>query len=221
MAEGKKHMLISTLLVLILLGAGVWMLIELLKTGSSSKRVEQPITASRDLPAYHLLDESELTAGMEKNDGQSATSNASPDPKALTVNNLKGRYLLTSVKAGQVVTDEMVAPAGLTANLSESFVTAITATSATTLGGQLRVGDRVDLIVVPAKQTTNQNAETSPKTVAFEDLIVLKVHVSSEGKPADDQAVIVLAIPLSKREDFAATTVGANLVLTQKVKASK
>lgn len=210
-------MLIATFVLVLLLVFGGWMIVELLKNNLSPPPVDQTVAARHDLSAYQLLGETDLSVGMGKTDDQTTTSKSISGSDASLIDKFKGRYLLAAVKKGEAVTDELVAPSSLTTTLGQSFVTAIAASSLMTIGGQLHVGDKVDLIAVPARQM----GQATSTPVSYEDLLVLGVPVNGEAKPAGDSSVIVLAISQDKREGFAASMPGATLLLTKKIKAAQ
>lgn len=212
MTKVNKNMLIATVVLILLVVLGLWMLIELLKTPAPTPLDDPTVVASRDLSAYEPLAEADLRS-TGKSDGPASTGTSSSGGGTSLVDKFKGRYLLTSVKKGQAVTDEMLAPSSLTETLGKSFVTALPATSATTIAGQLHVGDKIDMIAVPPKLPGQQ---TTP--VTFEDVLVIGLPANGEGKPAGGDGVIVLAIPQVKPDTFASATNGATLVVTKKIK---
>jgi len=98
------------------------------------------LVAARELQSFTKLtkDDLKITSG---------TANASL-PK---IEELAGRYLMVKINQGGDVKREMVAPRAATPLLSDAVAVGVQPTSLTTMGGQLQVGDMVD--VVPTGST--------------------------------------------------------------------
>jgi hypothetical protein len=108
----------------------------------------------------------------------------------------------------------MLAPREAKGLLSNSVAVSIPATATSTLGNQLRVGDMIDLLAIPANKS-------QPKPPPFEGLLVLNLPLKKDPK-ADDKnlaeaGAITLALPTTKRNDFAAAIAGATIVITRRV----
>jgi Flp pilus assembly protein CpaB len=106
------------------------------------------IVASKDLEAYTLLNKDHLIVLRGKDD-------SSDD----ALNELLGRYLLTKATLGTEIKPDMLAPAEAKALLDNSVAVTIPATDTSSLGGQLRVGDMVDLLLIadPNHSAANQS----------------------------------------------------------------
>ena len=87
---------------------------------------------------------------------------------------------------------------------ADAVAIAIPASVSTTLGGQLRVGDVVDLVAI---------AKGATQVKTFERLLVLS---TPSGKDKDANA-ITLAIPGAQRDEFALAITGAELLVTRRI----
>ena len=81
------------------------------------------------------------------------------------------------------------------------------------LGGQLRIGDTIDLLPVP--KTPPQG--TAVQVIPIENLLVL--NIPPPNKDANS-SVITLAVPRTKRPELATAIAGATLVLTRNISVS-
>ena len=154
------------------------------------------IVVKKDLQAFTSLTDNDLET-------QSGTGET-PNSKLLSE-----RYLLVNLKQGAEVKEENVAPAAAKGLLSNAVAVSITATPSL-LGGQLRVRELFDLLAVPIK---------GGEARKFENLMVLNIIPAN--KDTNVPAVIVLAVPLDRRDDFASAVVGAELLVTRKIVAIK
>lgn len=164
------------------------------------------ILSSKDLDPFTLLTETHVLVLQGQNDKSDAR-----------LKQLLGRYLLTKVPAGTEIKPDMVAPAEANALLANCVAVTIPATATSSLGGQLRVGDLVDLLLIPAKPSAANQPDQS-KPLPFENLLVLNLSSKKvdEKSPAELTA-ITLALQTDKRDDFASALPGATIVLTHKV----
>ena len=177
--------------VLVVLGG---VLLWLLLRSDARQPAGSRIVAKRDLHAFTLLTANDLEM------------HPSAEPSALTIAELTNRYLLVGLKEGSEVTPSIVAPVNSTQWLGEATAVTISMSATTSLGGQLRPGDMVDLVTVP-------KGATQVKT--FENLMVLNIP-----PPGKDATVITLAIPHTRRDEFALAVTGAELVLTRRILAN-
>jgi hypothetical protein len=148
------------------------------------------VVATRDLEAFTLL-----TSGVLEMRPRS--------PSNTEIAALTGCYLLVAVKQEDEVTRKMVTSREGNEWLADAVAVAIPTSATTSLGGQLHVGDVVDLVTVP-------KGATEVKT--FENLLVL-----STAPPSKETNVITLAMPRAQRDAFALAVTGAELVLTRRI----
>jgi hypothetical protein len=158
------------------------------------------IVASRDFPAFTLLKEGDLQV-RKGTDGL-----AEPD-----VSKLMKRYLLVGVRSGGEVKVENVAAAGATDVLTDAIVVSIPASPITAPGGQLRVGEVVELMAVPAKEDTS--------VIKVDKVVVLSTVAPN--KEANLPGSITLAVPSTQRDDFAKAIGRTQYFLTRKVEVHK
>lgn len=103
----------------------------------------------------------------------------------------------------------------------EVIAVGIPATSAMLLGGELQKGERIDLILVPKPNKPHQ----PPDPILFTDLNVLDVKRTGR-IPKDDNILpehshtVVVALPKERRFEFAAKSLGATFLITQRKKLS-
>jgi len=214
---GDKITVVALVVLLALIvsaGVMVWKLVnsEQVKrmTVLTTVPTKTKIVSSRDLEAYTLLTSNHLMVIQ----GTNETS----DPKVL--NDLLDRYLLAKVLPGTEIKSEMLAPPEAKALLSNSVAVSIPATATSTLGSQLRVGDMIDLLAIPANQpSTGQSAQSKPPK--FENLLVLNVPIKKDPKPDEkylaEVGAITLALPATRRDEFASSIAGATIVITRRV----
>lgn len=168
------------------------------------------IVSSKELEAYTLLTNDHLIVIQGTND--------SDDPKA--INEFLGRYLLTKVAPGTEIKSDMLAPVEAKALLDNSVAVTIPATATSSLGGQLRVGDMVDLLAILTNQPlANQSDKSKPPT--FENLLVLSIPIKKDPKTEEknvaEVSAITVALPATKRDEFASSIAGATIVITRRV----
>jgi hypothetical protein len=168
--------------------------------GKEAEPTPNKIVASRDFPAFTLLKEGDLQL-RKGTDGS-----AEPD-----VSMLMKRYLLVGVKRGGEVKVENVAPAGATEVLDDSIAVNIPASPTTVPGGQLRVGELVAVVAVPAK-------EEAP-IIKFDKVVVLNTVAAN--KEANLPGTITLAVPSTQRDDFARAIGRTQYFVTRRVEVHK
>ena len=181
-------------IALVLLGIVMFWLLatsrELKLPGPTTDR----IVAKQDLRAFTLLRNAHLE-GRAVN-GQNA----------LKLEALADRYLLVDVKKGGEVKDEMLAARDATPVLADAMLVSIPASATTLFGGQLRAGELIDLVVPPSLG--------NPVAKKFEGLVVLSS--TQQTKDLSPPTTILLAVPSSKRDEFAAVA-GAQLLVSRKI----
>jgi Flp pilus assembly protein CpaB len=209
----------SVIALAVLLGLIVWagVMLGKLVTGEQVKRMTAPtpaptrskIVSSKELAAYTLLTNDHLLIIP----GTNETSN----PKVL--DDLLDRYLLVTVLAGTEIKSEMLAPREAKELLRDSVAVSIPATATSTLRNQLRVGDKIDLIAVPTNNSSANESQSQP--LAFENLLVLDVPAKKDPKPDEkslaEAGAITLAVPATRRDEFATSIAGATIVITRRV----
>jgi Flp pilus assembly protein CpaB len=159
--------------------------------------------AARDLPAYHQI--------------QLADLRRSKSASKQIVN----RYTLTPVPKNKPLSEDKLGPQVDKAYISNTVAIGIPATPAMVLGGTLQAGDIVDIIVTPVAI----GSEPQVTSVLLPDILVLDVKAMPENKSSTNQVsespfVIVIALPVSRRQEFAAKSVGAKLLITRKLYSS-
>ena len=179
-------LVVGVLVVLVLLAVVMFWLV-MTHEAKQPKAPGSSVVASQDLRAYTKL----VNGHLECND----TSRT----EALTK-----RYLLVDVKKGGEVREEMVAAGDATSVLNDAVLFSIPASATTSLGGQLRAGELVNLVAVP----------TTGPAKPFENLVVLSsTQPTKDGPPT----TIMLAVPNGKRDEFAAAITSAQLLVSRKI----
>jgi hypothetical protein len=159
------------------------------------------IVSTLELEAYTLLTDQHLTVIQGTNDPE--------DIKAK--DGFRGRYLLTKVIAGTEIKPDMLAPFEANTLLGNSVMVTIPATPTSSLGGQLRVGDMIELLLVPATRSAESKNEPL-------EALVLNVPVQkADDKNPTGPGGITLALATDKREKFASALPGSTIVITRKV----
>lgn len=170
-----------------------------IKAPTPPRAVKTRIVASKDLEAYTALTSDHLTVIQGANDPE--------DPNAKTP--FLGRYLLTKVTVGTEIKPDLLVPAEAKGLLENSVAVSIPATATSSLGGQLRMGDMIDVLLIHANQ-----AKPDP----FELLVLnLPVQQAPTDKTPAEAGAITLAIAKDKRDLFVAALPGATMVITRKV----
>ena len=158
-----------------------------------------------DIPAYHLLEPHNLTT-------KPITVTLIATDTVREVSDLMTHYTIEPLAADRPISSEQIRPLPDVQLITNSVAIGIPATSAMVLGGSLQPGDIVDVITVPAVSDT----ELLQTPVAFEGLLVLdiKPNPATAGEHTYP-FVIVLALPLDRRMEFAARTTNATLQITR------
>lgn len=160
------------------------------------------VVTTRDLPAFTLLAAGDLEM------------RGSEELATTKVSDLTDHYLLVTVMKGAEVNREVVVSRQGREWLGDAVTIAIPASITNSLGGQLRIGDTVDLLTVP--KTVPQG--TAIQVTPFDNLLVVSVPPSN--KDANSSA-ITLAVPRTKRNELAIAVAGATLVLTRNLGVPK
>ena len=165
------------------------------------------IVAKRDLPAFTLLTDKDVEVRQGTGDADL------PD-----VGKLTNRYLFAGVKQGGEVKDENLAPRAATDVLDDATAFSIPASSTTALGGQLRVGDVVQLFAVHANGNTVP-AKENGAVQRFDEVVVLNIVPAS--KDTNAPGTITLAVPTAQHDSFAAAAGGTQLFVTKKIEVHR
>jgi hypothetical protein len=119
--------------------------------------------------------------------------------------NLIGHYTREMLRAGLPITTGQVGAISDPGLISNTFAVAVPANTATTLGGDLQAGDVVSMAAVPISNTA------SVPTIVFDTMLVLDV------KSAEDEKVVILAVPVDRWLEYLTKTRNAVLVLARQV----
>ena len=205
--------------LLVLAGVMVWKLLHT-KLVEAKPDTKTRIVAKKDLAAFAFLQEGdlELLAGT----AQDADAGAQKPP---TIGELKGHYLIVNVKRGGEVKPEMVvAPSEPTATLDDAVAVSLPATPTSTLGGQLRAGDVIDVFAGTGTPSSATAADQT-KIRTFEKLMVLNIAIKKEAKAdekgAGEPGVLTLAVPRDRCVDFAAAVAGGTVLVTRRIPTKK
>lgn len=156
-------------------------------------------TLKQNLAAYSLISANDVS--MQQVDITTVAGNTVRNQQDLV-----GHYTLTSVFAQQPVLTNQISPKPEQASLIlNTLAAAIPATSATTLGGNLRAGELVSLAVVPL------SSPTATPTIVFDQLLVLDI------KSSGGQTVIILAILAAQWLNYLTKTHHAIIVLARQI----
>jgi hypothetical protein len=86
----------------------------------------------------------------------------SPEPETPKISDLTGKYLLVALKKGAELNREMVVSPQGREWLGDAVTIAIPASITNSLGGQLRIGDTIDLLSVPKTTTQGTAIQVTP-----------------------------------------------------------
>ena len=178
----------------------------------------QVAVASRDLPAYHVVTDEDVTSSYRE----------TAPPEALTdKKETLAKYTLEAVTKDSIINKDKIKGLTAPASLSNTSVVAIPATSAMVLGGSLKSGDTVDVIIVPNASSPSPSPPPSPTPtgsgpapVKFENVLVLDVRSTTGASQALNDAshpfVLVIAVPSDRREELLQHVSNANIYLTRR-----
>lgn len=219
-AERDTTFTIAVVVVILLVFTGGLLLLKLLRLPLVDPKPETAkpaptqtqVVAKRDLEAYVQLkpDDLELRKGNDPS--------AEAAQKAPTIEEFSKRYLMAPIISGEEVKREMVAPSEATSLLDNAVAVSLPATPGSTLGGQLRVGELVDVVAV---HNSSSPADSDPiKSSSFEKLLVLNIETKqADEKTPKEPVSITLALPANRRDEFAAAVANATVTVTRKIPA--
>lgn len=161
--------------------------------------------AARDLPAYHLVTPQDLRQ-------ISRAAGGLPSEVLAEQNDIINRYTLEPVPAGSTIRRTQLKALPRSGLLDNTVSVGIPATPSMILGGSLKAGDVVDITVGVA------GPQPPPAPGTFENLLVLDVKPvavtpTTPGQTPQPTFVIVVALPSSLRNDFAASQPSAPLLI--------
>jgi Flp pilus assembly protein CpaB len=163
----------------------------------------------RDLPAYHQIQPGDLA--QRAYPSRHLTSATLRETAQIV-----GSYTLVNVSQQKPLSRDQLGAVVDTALISGTVAIGIPATPAMVLGGSLQLSDLVDVIFVP----TASDAQPSLKPVLFENLLVLDVKSVVTEKAADSSQpyVVVIALPLDRRDEFVAHSTRDTLLLARRIR---
>lgn len=200
--------------VVVIFGLGLWGLWHV-SGDATPVRTRTRIEAARNLSAYSLISAKDLVPRAGNAD--------SPDAKLPTLADFDNRILLVSVKSGEEVKLEMLAPATAAAKTLLSRAVEITVPAdSLSVAGPLPVGEFVDVVPTVEKPSAVPRRPASTPKVIFDGLMVLRVSTKSakaDAKEVPEITSITFAVPVTKLDDFAdaAAVSGAKLFVTRQI----
>lgn len=167
-----------------------------------------PVDAPRTtLPAYHLITSADLTRIK-------LPPRSVPPGVVAGSSGLVGRYTLTEARSRNPLRASQLGPPVQTASISNTVPIQITSSGLTNLSGVLKAGDTVNVFLVPA--SAKPGALTPPKE--FSNVLALDVKGGPGGKGEKSTTggplTVVVALPASRLQDFAARSRGATFLVT-------
>ncbi len=154
--------------------------------------------SKHNIPPYYVLTSNDVY--MRQVDISEAPSDAVRDIRSLI-----GHYTLTALVADKPFSVKQIVTIPDPHLISKTLAIAISASSSMLLGGNLHPGDVVSITAVPSSNTA-----LSP-TVVFNAILVLDV------KTAENETVVVLAIPRDNLTYYLAQTRNAMIVIARQV----
>jgi hypothetical protein len=146
----------------------------------------------------------ELIADVDIIEEDIVESDVTPDA-ARTRQELVGKRPLQQIAARQPVRRSLVTDSR---NLEHTVSVGISATPAAVMGGDLQVGDVIDVIFVPAATAANK----VPEPVVFDNVRVLNVKPIT-GSP---NYIVSIALPANRRIKFASLSFGSDLLIARR-----
>jgi Flp pilus assembly protein CpaB len=208
----KPVLSLSSLLLLLVLITGVLEgLVLWLREDSRSVQLAVP---QYDLPAYHQIQLGDLTE-------QIFDATIVATDTLVMASAISGRYTLTAVVAGQPLRDAFLGPMVDTTSISGTVALGIPATAAMVLGGTLRAGDVIDIMVVPAITPTS----TPIIPLVLENILVLDIKpqvIATTGNKLQSDApwIVIVALPLDQRSNFIVWSVSGTVFLMHRASSS-
>ena len=175
----------------------------------SKTRITIPV-ARRDLPAYHQIQASDLTDKTSTD--RKLTSNTLKRPQDIV-----GRYTLTNISKNEPLKKDKLVPVEDIHLITNTIALAIPATPDMVLGGNLRAGDVVDIMLISERI----QEKSIPKSINFNKILVLDVKPVSKSESTtpnlSSDFIVVIAIPQQRKQEFVINSVGAKLLITRKL----
>ena len=169
-----------------------------------TKMQAQPVPTKIKVPVLARTKSAfELIADADIIEDHFAESDIAPDV-VRTKQELVGKRSLQQIAARQPVRRSLVTDSQ---NLEHTVSVGISATPATVMGGDLRAGDVIDLIFVPAATEANK----MPEPVVFDNIRVLDL------KPLTGSAnyIVNIVLPSNRRVKFASLSFGTDLLIAR------
>jgi Flp pilus assembly protein CpaB len=126
-----------------------------------------------------------------------------------TMAELEGKKLIEPLSDGRPV------PRSAIGQKTQTVAVGVPVTISTLMGGLVRPDDIVDLILVPA--SLNNSPPLEP--ILFADVRVIAIKSTSptnteNENPADQDHVVVVALPVERRYEFATRSAGAKFIMS-------
>lgn len=171
--------------------------------------VSIPVPA-RDLPAYQQIQPGDLAQ-------QAFFPRHLPSVTLEETAQIVGHYTLVNVPHQQPLSYDQLGPVVDTDLISGTVAIGIPATPAMLLGGSLKAGDIVDIFFIPSATET----QPSPRPTLLENILVLDIKPGRESDKVEDVEssqlfVVIVAVPLDQRTEFAIRSASGTLTLTRK-----
>lgn len=168
--------------------------IAILMANKPKPQVSLPFLTRR-LPAYHVILANDIY--MKWVDKSNVVAGTILDKR-----NIIGHYTLTPIRDNKPILENQIGPKPDSSLITNTLAVAIPASSVTILGGNLLAGDIVSIASVPLS-----NATSLPRIV-FDLVLVLDVKQFPQ-----NQAIIILAIPVYRWPNFLAELRDATVVI--------
>ena len=184
----------------------------------NTKPRPQVAVASRDLPAYHVVTDADVT---------SAYRETVPPEALIDKKEILAKYTLEAVTKDSVINKDKIKELTAPTSLSNTSVLGLPATPAMVLGGSLKGGDIVDVIVVPNTSSSSPSpapapaqTQSGPTPIKFENVLVLDVKSNGATSAASSDTshpfVLIVAIPSERREELMKYIGSANIYLSRR-----
>jgi Flp pilus assembly protein CpaB len=158
---------------------------------------QQVLVPVSDLPAYHRLGQADLTAELRPERGM-------PDGLLLPGTPFAGRAILDDLDRGEPIRGDRLSSVLPPDVVIDSL---LVAAGSATLDGSLRAGDRVDLVFTWPSENPAEVGQ-----IVLEAVLVLGVESVSED---EGSVTVVVAMPRSCRDAYAAGVAGASLTIVR------
>jgi len=214
---------VNPLALLLLVSAFLVGIVGVLYLSSQERRTMVMVAVpTAVLPPYHQIQPRDLTQRAYR-PGDVASS-VLREPTQLV-----GRYTLDERPAQKPLNSDRLGPSVAPTHFSQSVAVGVPATAAMVIGGTVRPGDLVDILLV-------QQAEppSPPVATVFENILVLDVVLGpSSARPQGGNVpltppgrssgadtadfVVVLALPAGRQPEFAIRSAGASVLITRRI----